>query len=284
MQKNVFLRLLIFCAVLTLSGGGVLTAAENQDGLIKTGYYVWKVKMADGSIRSEKLYIKASGKNLDFYTERNYFFKATITGNNFDGLSERGRENAYINGAVDTKGLVAGYYENWDVFEPNKKSRFEFVVQQDTSPEAKAYWEDYFKGLAGIQAKYESLLFPKASASGRRMRAGIAKIAKEENVSFVVRGKTIDSTGHPVEGVVIGLSARMHDPDGPAGMTTKDKYVTSNKDGFFESEVLSGYLLTISYEGKEYQRVNESLRGKKELLMLKDNPIIIKLEPYVKSK
>ena len=67
-------------------------------------------------------------------------------------------------------------------------------------------------------------------------------------------------------------------------MKNKILYVISNKDGFFETGPLIGHLLSIYYNGKDYQLINESFKGKEILLNLKDKPIIIKLEPNVKSK
>ena len=271
----------MFYVALTLTGSGVF--AGNEDGLIKTGYYVWKIINPNGSVRHDRLYIKSNGESLEFYS-MTIFLKATITENRFEGITERGEKYTYINGSVDAKGQVTGYYECWNVFEPNKKDRFEFVVQEDTAPDASAYWENYFKGFSQIQARNDKLIFSKTSVGGRQMRAKIEKMAQEEDVSFAVKGKIIDSSGYPVAGVVIELSARAHDPDGAMGMKGKIKYVTSNKDGYFESETLSGYLLGISYRGEEYQYFTKDFRGKKELLKLKDNPVIIKLEPNAKSK
>lgn len=209
---------------------------------------------------------------------------ATITGSSFEGLNQKTQERIYINGSVDAKNQIVGYYSTWNVFAPDQKSKYEFVIQEDSSLDAKEYWEKYFKALEREQARDNKFIISKTTAYGIRMRTSIEKMAKEEDVSFVVKGRVSDFTGHPVGNVALQLSTRAYDPDGPMGMIGKITYVTSSKDGFFESEALSGHSLNISYEGKQYQRLNESFHGKEKLRELKDKTIIIKLESHTESQ
>lgn len=279
MKKNVFLWVLMFCATLISTGCGVF--AGNEDGLIKTGYYVWKSSKEKNSKQRlpQPIYIESYKNGFDIYNTSGICYHVSIKNDEIIAKSEMGERIIDITGKIISQHLIDGEFKVFSA-STGKTTIIHYTIVPDIAPQKDS---DYFKKIyQEEQAKYESLLISKTSAYGRKMRAEIEKEAKEENVSFVVKGKVIDSTGHPVEGLIIGLSARMHDPDGPMGMRLKRIYITSNKDGFFESEALSGYLLTILYEGEEYQRVNESLHGKKELLKLKDNPVIIKLEPNAK--
>ena len=281
MRINVWL--LMFCAVLTLTGCGVLTLAGNEDGLIKTGYYSWKVSSEKGSppSKTQPIYIESNNNGFDIYTTGGICHHVSIKDNEIIAKSEIGQQTIDITGKIISQNLIDGECKMFSA-STDKTTVMYYTITPDLAPQKDS---DYFKeSHRKFVENNDKLVFPKNDDYGRKMRAEIEKMAKEEDVSFIVKGKVIDSTGQPAGGLVIQLSARAYDPDGSLGMRSKTKHVTSNKDGSFESEALVGHLLSILYEGKEYQRFYESFKGKEELLKLKDNPVIIKLEPSVKLK
>ena len=281
MKINVFLGSLMFCAVLILTGGEVLTLSG--DDIIKTGYYVWKTSSIKDAAPSDtqQIYIESYNNGFDIYTTSGICYHVNINGNKIIARAEIGQKTIDINGEIISKELIKGECKVFSE-SSNKTDIIYFAIVPDLTPQKDS---DYFKKLyRATEEKNEELIYPKTSAYGLRMRAEIEKMAKEEDISFIVKGKVIDINGQPIDGIIIYLSARAYDPDGPMGMKCKIKYLTSNKDGYFESEVLTGNSLSISYKGKEYQFFNVSLSGKDKLLGLKNKPIIIKLIPNVKSR
>lgn len=277
----VLLMLAAFCLTLTLTGCGVLASTGNDDELIKTGYYVWKIKNPTGSTKHDRLYIKSSGESLEFYSGRFFVLKATITGNRFEGLTENGEENTYINGTVDAKGRMTGYYDSWNVFEPNKKNKYEFVVQEDTAPDAKAYWEDYFKGLNSINSQW---IIPKNTAEGRRIREKLEKRAKENHVNFDIAGKVVDSENKPITDAEVKVIVLSIDPDGIMGGKTINKYILTDNEGQFKVENCLGVSVSVYAYKTGYNNAYKTFGGPQELKKLKDQLVILKLEPNAKSK
>ena len=143
MRKNVFLGLLMFCAVLTLTGCRVFTLSGNEDGLIKTGYYVWKVSPEKGAPpnKTQQIYIESYKNGFDIYTISGVCHHVSIKDNGIIAKSELGPQTFDITGKIISKELIDGELKIFTT-STDKTIIMYFTIVPDLAPKIDS---DYFK-------------------------------------------------------------------------------------------------------------------------------------------
>ena len=101
---------------------------------------------------------------------------------------------------------------------------------------------------------------------------------------MTVRGKVVDSTGKPFEGIVVRCGTQRIDINYSMGLAATEEYITTDAAGEFKTKELTAWTLSLRYGGKKYQAYQASYQTKEQLLELQKNPITITLLPRQEEK
>lgn len=109
-------------------------------------------------------------------------------------------------------------------------------------------------------------------------------LAAERHVTLTVRGKVVDSTEKPFEGIVVRCGTQRIDINYSMGLAATEEYITTDAAGEFKTKELTAWTLSLRYGGKKYQAYQASYQTKEQLLELQKNPITITLLPRQEEK
>ena len=184
-----------------------------------------------------------------------------------------------VSGDFQSDGKLTGKQERWDVFTPEEKVTLTFEAVRDTSEEAQKFWPQYLQEWEAHLASLDKKPDWDATEEGRQQKEGLLALAAEQHVTLTVRGKVVDSTGKPLEGIVLRCGTQRIDIDYSMGLAATEEYITTDAAGEFKTKELTAWKLFLIYGGKKYQEYSADFENKEQLLELQKNPITITLLP-----
>jgi hypothetical protein len=248
------------------------------DGTSLEGAYIWTLKSPDGNEFVEKIYFKNKNNKLMLYLEGEQY-ECSLSGTHFSGQMYIQQRVWGVSGDFQSDGKITGKQERWDVFTPEEKQTLTFEAVRDTSEEAQKFWPQYLQEWEAHLASLDKKPDWDATEEGRQQKEGLLALAAEQHVTLTVRGKVVDSTGKPLEGIVLRCGTQRIDIDYSMGLAATEEYITTDAAGEFKTKELTAWALSLRYGGKKYQAYQASYQTKEQLLELQKNPITITLLP-----
>ena len=254
--------------------GSSVFAEENS----LEGAYIWTLEYPDGNETVEKIYFKNKNNKLMLYLEGEQY-ECSLSGTHFSGQMYIQKRVWGVSGDFQSDGKITGKQERWDVFTPEEKVTLTFEAVRDTSEEAQKFWPQYLQEWEAHLASLDQKPDWDATEEGRQQKEGLLALAAEQHVTLTVRGKVVDSTGKPLEGIVVRCGTQRIDINYSMGLAATEEYITTDAAGEFKTKELTAWTLSLRYGGKKYQEYNASFKNKEQLLELQKNPITITLLP-----
>ena len=242
------------------------------------GAYIWTLKSPDGNEFVEKIYFKNKNNKLMLYLEGEQY-ECSLSGTHFSGQMYIQQRVWGVSGDFQSDGKITGKQERWDVFTPEEKVTLTFEAVRDTSEEALKFWPQYLQEWEAHLASLDKKPDWDATEAGRHRRDGLLALAAEQHVTLTVRGKVVDSTGKPLEGIVLRCGTQRIDINYSMGLAATEEYITTDAAGEFKTKELTAWKLFLIYGGKKYQEYSADFENKEQLLELQKNPITITLLP-----
>ena len=242
------------------------------------GAYIWTLKSPDGNEFVEKIYFKNKNNKLMLYLEGEQY-ECSLSGTHFSGQMYIQQRVWGVSGDFQSDGKITGKQERWDVFTPEEKVTLTFEAVRDTSEEAQKFWPQYLQEWEAHLASLDKKPDWDATEAGRHRRDGLLALAAEQHVTLTVRGKVVDSTGKPLEGIVLRCGTQRIDINYSMGLAATEEYITTDAAGEFKTKELTAWKLFLIYGGKKYQEYSADFENKEQLLELQKNPITITLLP-----
>ena len=242
------------------------------------GAYIWTLKYPDGNETVEKIYFKNKNNKLMLYLEGEQY-ECSLNGTHFSGQMYIQKRVRGVSGDFQSDGKIIGKQERWDVFTPEEKVTLTFEAVRDTSEEAQKFWPQYLQEWEAHLASLDQKPDWDATEEGRQQKEGLLALAAEQHVTLTVRGKVVDSTGKPLEGIVLCCGSQRIDINYSMGLAATEEYITTDAAGEFKTKELTVWKLFLIYGGKKYQEYSASFKNKEQLLELQRNPITITLLP-----
>ena len=242
------------------------------------GAYIWTLKYPDGNETVEKIYFKNKNNKLMLYLEGEQY-ECSLNGTHFSGQMYIQKRVRGVSGDFQSDGKITGKQERWDVFTPEEKLTLTFEAVRDTSEEAQKFWPQYLQEWEAHLASLDQKPDWDATEEGRQQKEGLLALAAEQHVTLTVRGKVVDSTGKPLEGIVVRCGTQRIDINYSMGLAATEEYITTDAAGEFKTKELTVWKLFLIYGGKKYQEYSASFKNKEQLLELQRNPITITLLP-----
>ena len=103
-------------------------------------------------------------------------------------------------------------------------------------------------------------------------------LAAERHVTLTVRGKVVDSTGKPFEGIVVRCGTQRIDINYSMGLAATEEYITTDAAGEFKTKELTVWKLFLIYGGKKYQEYSASFKNKEQLESVKNKKIFLTID------
>ena len=204
------------------------------------GAYIWTLKSPDGNEFVEKIYFKNKNNKLMLYLEGEQY-ECSLSGTHFSGQMYIQQRVWGVSGDFQSDGKITGKQERWDVFTPEEKLTLTFEAVRDTSEEAQKFWPQYLQEWEAHLASLDKKPDWDATEEGRQQKEGLLALAAEQHVTLTVRGKVVDSTGKPLEGIVLRCGTQRIDINYSMGLAAAEEYITTDWGDAELRNCLGGY-------------------------------------------